>query len=95
MIGSYVCGLKSALFLHTDKNHFFLLEITNYRKTIAFYFESVLVYYPACACASRALCDRGWCPYICLWSKKKLSHTLAIDSPFQTFAVGLFVEFID
>ena len=26
--------------------------------------------------------------------KKKFSHTLAIDSPFQTFAVGLLVEFI-
>ena len=37
MIGSYVCGLKSALFLHTDKNHFFLLEINNCRKTIAFF----------------------------------------------------------
>ena len=24
-----------------------------------------------------------------------LNHTLAIDSPFQTFAVGLLVEFID
>ena len=33
--------------------------------------------------------------YICLWTKKYLSHTLAIDSPFQTFAIGLFVEFID
>ena len=27
--------------------------------------------------------------------KKSLNRTLAIDSPFQTFAVGLFVEFID
>ena len=27
--------------------------------------------------------------------KKKLNRTLAIDSPFQTFAVGLLVEFID
>ena len=31
--------------------------------------------------------------YICLWMKKKLNR--AIDSPFQTFAVGLLVEFID
>ena len=30
-----------------------------------------------------------------LWSKKNLNRTLAIDSPFQTFAVGLLVEFID
>ena len=27
--------------------------------------------------------------------KKKLNRTLAIDSPFQTFAVGLLVEFRD
>ena len=34
--------------------------------------------------------------FICLWTKKKnLNRTLAIDSPFQTYAVGLLVEFID
>ena len=33
--------------------------------------------------------------FICLWSKKNLNRTLAIDSPFQTYAVGLLVEFID
>ena len=33
--------------------------------------------------------------YICLWTKKNLNRTLEIDSPFQTFAVGLLVEFID
>ena len=34
--------------------------------------------------------------YICLWTKKKkLNRTLAIDSPFQTFAVGHLVEFIE
>ena len=27
--------------------------------------------------------------------KKSLNRTLAIDSPFQTFAVGLLVEFIN
>ena len=27
--------------------------------------------------------------------KNNLNHTLEIDSPFQTFAVGLLVEFID
>ena len=27
--------------------------------------------------------------------KKKLNRTLSVDSPFQTFAVGLLVEFID
>ena len=32
---------------------------------------------------------------ICLWTKNILNLTLAIDSPFQTFAVGLLVEFID
>ena len=36
--------------------------------------------------------------YICLYvcgPKKNLNRTLAIDSPFQTYAVGLLVEFID
>ena len=33
--------------------------------------------------------------YICLWSKKYLNRTLTIDLPFQTFAVGLLIEFID
>ena len=33
--------------------------------------------------------------YICLWTKKEFESTLAIDSPFQTFTVGLLVEFID
>ena len=27
--------------------------------------------------------------YICLWTKKNLNRTLEIDSPFQTFTVGL------
>ena len=30
-----------------------------------------------------------------LWTKKNLNRTLAIDSPFQTFAVGLLVKFTD
>ena len=29
---------------------------------------------------------------ICLWTKQILNRTLAIDSPFQTFAVGLLIE---
>ena len=33
--------------------------------------------------------------YICLWTKKYFNRTLEIDSPFQTFAVGLLVKFID
>ena len=33
--------------------------------------------------------------HICLWTKKYLNRTLEINSPFQTFAVGLLVEFID
>ena len=48
---------------------------------------------------SGGICDRGWrpyiCRYICLWTKKNLNRTLAIDSPFQTFTVGLLVKFID
>ena len=32
--------------------------------------------------------------YVC-GQKKYLNRTLAIDLPFQTFAVGLLVEFID
>ena len=33
--------------------------------------------------------------YTCLWTKKNLNRTLAIDSPFQTFAVGLLVKILD
>ena len=29
----------------------------------------------------------------CLWTKKNLNRTLAIDSPFQTYTVGLLIEF--
>ena len=32
---------------------------------------------------------------ICLWTNIFLNRTLMIDSPFQTFAVGLLIEFID
>ena len=32
--------------------------------------------------------------YVC-GQKKNLNRTLAIDSPFQTFAVGLLIEFIE
>ena len=35
----------------------------------------------------------GVCVYVC--GQKKLNHTLAIDSLFQTFAVRLLVKFID
>ena len=41
MIGSYVCGLNSKLFLHTDKNHSFLLLETE--KHLHFDFVSVHV----------------------------------------------------
>ena len=51
---------------------------------------------------SGGICDRGWCPYIYIYvgiyvcgQKKNLNLTLSIDSPFQTFTVGLLVEFID
>ena len=33
--------------------------------------------------------------FIYLWTKKNLNRTLAIDSPLQTFVVGLLVELID
>ena len=33
--------------------------------------------------------------FICLWTKKILNRTLAIDSPFETFAVRLLIEIID
>ena len=42
--------------------------------------------------------EQGWCPYICVCAfveNKNLNRTLTIDSPFQTFAIGLLVEFID
>ena len=36
------------------------------------------------------------CRYIYMFvDKKSLNCTLAIDSPFQTFAVGLLIELID
>ena len=60
--------------------------------------NEVVNYYPTHACVSRGLYDRGWCPYIyiCVCGrKKKLNSTIAIDSPFQTFAVALLVEIID
>ena len=51
--------------------------------------------YPARA-ARAGLSDRVWCPYIYVCGRKKnLNRTLEINSPFQTFAVGLLVEFID
>ena len=37
-------------------------------------------HYPARACVSRGLCDRGWCPYICtvyVCGRKKLNRTLS------------------
>ena len=55
--------------------------------------------YPARACASRRLSDLGWCSYIIYiyvcGREKNLNRTLEIDSPFQTFAVGLLIEVID
>ena len=56
--------------------------------------------YPACACVSRGyVIGSGvhiYIIYIYVCGRKKyLNRTLAIDSPFQTFAVGLLVEFID
>ena len=45
--------------------------------------------YPARA-ARAGLSGQLWCPYIC-GRKKYLNRTLEIDSPFQTFAVGLLV----
>ena len=36
MIGGYVCGLNSELFLHTDKKVFLLLETNKCRKAFAF-----------------------------------------------------------
>ena len=38
-------------------------------------------------------CNKSYI-YVC-GRKKYLNHTLEIDSPFQTFAVGLLVKFID
>ena len=32
---------------------------------------------------------------ICLWAKKNFNRTLAINSLFQTFVVGLLIKFID
>ena len=43
LIGSYVCGLKSELFLHTDKNQLFRDQYAV--KQLHFDFESVRVCY--------------------------------------------------
>ena len=43
MIGSYVCGLNSELFLHT--NNFFCWSLINAEKQLHFDFESVRVCY--------------------------------------------------
>ena len=41
-------------------------------------------------------CNKYYILYVlCLWTKKYLNRTLAIDSPYLTFAVGLLVECID
>ena len=42
MIGSYVCGLNSELFLHTDKNHW-VYAVINAEKHLHFEFVSVHV----------------------------------------------------
>ena len=57
----------------------------------------LLFNFPARAWMSRGLCDRGLCPYVGIYvcgPPKSLNGTLAIDSRFETFAVGLLVEFI-
>ncbi len=45
MIGNYICGLNSELFLHTDKNHSFLLlkRLMNAENHLHFDFVSVHV----------------------------------------------------
>ena len=52
-------------------------------------------FYPTLA-ARVGYSDWCWCPHIYMFvDQKKLNRTLAIDSPFQTFAVGLLIIFID
>ena len=50
-------------------------------------------YYPACAARAGEMIGIGVHVYVC--DKNNLNRTLAINSPFQTFAVGLLIEFID
>ena len=49
---------------------------------------------PKVQCERGKVIDRGVHIYVC-GRKKYLNRTLEIDSPFQTFTVGLLVEFID
>ena len=35
-------------------------------------------YYPAHACASRGLCDRSWCPFICIYYKYTLPRGIPV-----------------
>ena len=52
--------------------------------------------YPARAARERVYMIRaGVHIYVCLWTKKYLNRTLAIDSDFQTFMVRLLVKFVD
>ena len=43
------------------------------------------IYYPACACASKGLCDRSWCLY-----KKKLHICKKISNFFLSFKILTF-----
>ena len=57
---------------------------------------SLLMQFLSCMrMCEQGLCDWDWCTYICLWTKTVLNRTLAIDSPFQTFVVGLLLEFLE
>ena len=73
-------------------------------KLLKLFIISIITYnleefYPALACASRGyVIGTGvHILYIIMFvdEKNNLNRTLVIDSPFQTFAVGLIVEFID
>ena len=62
------------------------------RGTKVWYFH-----YCSTSCFKKMYCsDWMHCMYIYVCGRKKyLNRTLAINSPFQTFAVGLLLEFID
>ena len=77
----------------------FLLLLLQLGYNFLFKTNIVVVVYPACACASRGVIWLGLVSiyiYIGMFvDKKELNRTLAINSPFQTFAAGLVIQFID
>ena len=62
MIGSYICGLNSELFLHADNKHRFSAE-----KQLHFDFDSVHVYYFYIDLGMNSLALYKWKPFLYIY----------------------------